>query len=101
MFATHRCRRSTQNKTEKLSSHFLCFPRLEKEQHQQKNCFTLVAVAVVFRKPVNNEIFPVHIRYERTPTRTVSHIHIRGQKYFREYASLLSHDFCIFTSLGE
>ena len=30
MFATHRCRTSTQNKTEKLSSHFLCFPRLEK-----------------------------------------------------------------------
>jgi hypothetical protein len=31
----------------------------------------------------------------------VSHIYFRGQKYFREYASLLSQDFCNFTSLGE
>jgi len=32
------------------------------------NCFTLVAVAVVFRKPVNDEIFPINIYYKRTPT---------------------------------
>ena len=33
---------------------------------------TLVAVSVLFHKPVNNEIFPVHIRYKGTPTRSVS-----------------------------
>lgn len=33
---------------------------------------TLVAVSVVFHKPVNNEIFPVHIRYKGTPTQSVS-----------------------------
>ena len=27
--------------------------------------------------------------------------HFRGQNYFRKYASLLSHDFCNFTILGE
>ena len=33
---------------------------------------TLVAVSVLFHKPVNNEIFPVHFRYKGTPTRSVS-----------------------------
>jgi len=33
--------------------------------------------------------------------KTPNRIEILGQKYFREYASLLSHDFRNFTSLGE